>query len=77
MKKLIHPSNLQEEILKYRSFVDEKCRMVTTENFITLFAYKYANGHDDMWQYWIDDNKLYCENISGFMITFPLELFKN
>jgi len=72
-KTLIHPLRLQDELMKFRYFVDEKCRLVDIEKFFTIFTYKYANSIDDIWQYWIENNKLYCENISNFMIVFPLQ----
>lgn len=76
MKKLISPSKLQKHLEeKYLGFVDEKCRIVSIERFTTLFTFKYSNSVDDIWNYWIKKDVLYCENISGFMFVFPLKKF--
>jgi hypothetical protein len=72
-RNLIPPKYLQGELNVYRYFVDEKCRLIRIHDFENLFYLKYANNHDDMWQFWINDDKLYCENVSEFRITFPLK----
>lgn len=74
MKKLIHTNNLQETLEKiYVDFVDERGRIIEVNIFADLFYYKYANSVEDIWQFWIEENCLHCENISGFKIIFPLK----
>ncbi len=74
MKKLIHPNNLKDTLKKnYIDFVDERGRVIEINNFINLFYYKYANSVEDIWQFWIKENCLHCENVSGFKIIFPLK----
>lgn len=69
--KLIHPSDLKDSLKSYRYFCDELCRLVHIDNFMTLFYYKYG-AIDDIFQFWIHDDKLHCQNVGGFEIIFPL-----
>lgn len=73
MKKLIPPRALIETLREagYLYFSDEHCRVITLDYLVPLMAYKYF-GINDIWQYWIDKDRLFCENIGGMMVVFPL-----
>ena len=79
MKKLIPPRALTETLREagYLYFSDEHCRVITLDYLVPLMSYKYF-GIGDIWQYWIDKDCLFCENIGGMMVVFPLsKKFKN
>lgn len=72
-KKLIPPRLLIETLREagYDYFSDEHCRVISLDYLAPLMAYKYF-GIDDSWSYWLDDDRLFCENIGGMMVAFPL-----
>lgn len=74
MKKLINRNDIITELEKqgYKYFCDEHCRVVSLENLIPLLTYKYF-GIDDIWSFWIENKRLYCENIGGMIVAFPLK----
>lgn len=72
-RNLINRKNLAKHLKKkgYFFFSDEQCRIVTVDLLDSLFVYKYF-GLDDLWSFWIDEKKLFCENIGGMIVAFPL-----
>ena len=70
-KTLIHPNKLKETLKTYNSFCDSEGRLISTDKFMVLFIYKFGS-FDDIFQFWIHEDKLHCQNICGFEIIFPL-----
>ena len=73
MKTFIHRDNISKVLKEngWNFFGDEGCRLVDVENISVLFTYKYF-GFDDIWSFWIENEKLFCESIGGMMVVFPL-----
>ena len=73
-RNLISPDNVVNYLKEkgYNYFSNEGGRVVRIENFTPLSLYNY-HGTDGIWFFWLEGDKLWSENICGFMIVFPLQ----
>lgn len=75
--KLLNEKQLVHKLTtEYQYFSDENHICIDPSVFVTLFVHKYGGGILD-WKKWIDKDKLYMQNISGFTYIFPLTKKQN
>jgi hypothetical protein len=75
MKKIITREELKGEKMKemkYYFFSDERQRVVPIDYLVPLLYYKYLNSVDDIWTFYLENDKLICESIGGMTFVFPL-----
>lgn len=74
MRNLISPDNVVPYLKErgYNYFCTGSGMLISLNNFTALSVYNY-HGTGDTWCFWLEDDKLWSENICGFMIVFPLQ----
>lgn len=73
---LIHQDILFDELKKHGDhFINEYSQIVSIDQFILLFVYKYGTCLSE-WEFWIENGgkyfEVHCRNISNMQYIFPL-----
>lgn len=75
MNKLTNPTEqeLTEFLSAYKFYINENNKEHLVTVFFGIFFYAMARSYADNWQFWIEEDRLHCENDSKFKYVYPLK----